>query len=43
MPARADQPLALERAGFVDVQLLHDEGNMALWCGTSPVAAGASR
>jgi SAM-dependent methyltransferase len=42
-PARADQPLALERAGFVDVQLRHEEGNMALWCGTSPVAANTSR
>jgi SAM-dependent methyltransferase len=41
-PARADQPLALERAGFVDVQLRHEEGNMALWCGTNPVAAGTS-
>jgi len=40
VPARADQPLALERAGFVDVQLRHEEGNMALWCGTNPVAAG---
>jgi SAM-dependent methyltransferase len=35
-PARDDQPLALERAGFVDVQLRHEEGNMALWCGTNP-------
>lgn len=41
-PARADQPLALERAGFVDVELRYEEGNMALWCGTNPVAAGAS-
>lgn len=40
-PARADQPLALERAGFVDVRLLHEEGNMALWCGANPVAASA--
>jgi len=38
-PARADQPLALERAGFVDVHLRYEEGNMALWCGTNPVAA----
>ncbi|HEX3761863.1 MAG TPA: class I SAM-dependent methyltransferase [Kofleriaceae bacterium] len=37
-PARADQPLALERAGFIDVQLRHEEGAMALWCGTNPVA-----
>ncbi len=36
-PARADQPRALERAGFVDVQLCHEEGNMALWCGTHPM------
>ena len=42
-PARADQPLALERAGFVDVQLRYEEGNMALWCGTNPVATGTSR
>ena len=42
-PARADQPLALERAGFVDVQLRYEEGNMALWCGTNPVAADAGR
>jgi SAM-dependent methyltransferase len=35
-PARADQPLALERAGFVGVELRHEEGNMALWCGTNP-------
>jgi SAM-dependent methyltransferase len=35
-PARADQPLALERAGLIDVQLCHEEGNMALWCGTNP-------
>ena len=42
-PARADQPLALESAGFIDVQLRYEEGNMALWCGTNPVAAGTSR
>jgi SAM-dependent methyltransferase len=41
-PARADQPLALERAGFVDVQLCYEEGNMALWCGTNPVTAATS-
>ena len=34
--ARDHQPRALERAGFVDVHLRHDEGGMALWCGTSP-------
>ena len=39
-PARADQPLALARAGFADVGLRYEEGNMALWCGTSPVSAG---
>lgn len=42
-PARADQPLALERAGFIDVQRRYEEGNMALWCGTNPVVAGTSR
>jgi hypothetical protein len=35
-PARDDQPLALEQAGLVDVELCHEEGNMALWRGTSP-------
>ena len=39
-PARADQSLALERSGFIDVQLRYEEGNMALWCGTNPVVAG---
>lgn len=33
---RAEQPRALERAGFVDVRLLHDEGNQALYCATNP-------
>ncbi len=28
--------LALARAGFTDVQLHHEEGNMALWSGTNP-------
>ena len=37
--ARADQRLALERAGFVDVQLRHEEGNMALWYGANPTTA----
>jgi SAM-dependent methyltransferase len=37
--AREDQPLALERAGFVDVELWYEEGNIALWCGTNPAAA----
>lgn len=36
IPARADQPIALERAGFVDVELCHEEGHMALWRGTNP-------
>lgn len=35
-PAREDQPRALERAGFVDVALHHDEGHMALWSGVNP-------
>lgn len=34
---RDDQPRALERAGFVDVRLLHDEGNQALYRATNPV------
>ncbi|MBL0219545.1 MAG: class I SAM-dependent methyltransferase [Myxococcales bacterium] len=34
-PARDEQPLALERAGFVEVELRYEEGNMALWCGTN--------
>lgn len=34
--SREDQPLALERAGFVDVKLCYEEANMALWSGTSP-------
>lgn len=42
-PARDDQPLALQRAGFVEVQLRYEEGNMALWCGTNPVAEIPSR
>ncbi len=33
---RADQPVALERAGYVDVRLLHDEGNQALYIGSNP-------
>ncbi len=37
LPARADQPLALERAGFVDIDLRYEEGNMALWSGMNPV------
>jgi SAM-dependent methyltransferase len=36
-PARDEQPLALERAGFVDVEVCYEEGNMALWRGTNPV------
>jgi SAM-dependent methyltransferase len=34
MPGRDDQPLALQRAGFGDVQLVHEEDAMALWRGT---------
>lgn len=34
-PTREDQPLALARAGFRDVDLRHEEGNMALWSGTN--------
>lgn len=34
---RADQPRVLERAGFDDVRLLHDEGNLALYRATNPV------
>jgi SAM-dependent methyltransferase len=37
MPARDDQPLALERAGFTDVELCHEEHNMALWSGCNNV------
>ena len=37
MPAREDQPLALQRAGFTDVQLCHEEHNMALWSGCNTV------
>ena len=33
---RAEQPLALARAGFVDVELLHDEGNQALYRAANP-------
>ncbi|MBL8620979.1 MAG: class I SAM-dependent methyltransferase [Myxococcales bacterium] len=38
---RADQPRTLERAGFVDVRLLHDEGNLALYRATNPRDDGA--
>ncbi len=33
---RADQPRALERAGFIDVRMLHDEGNQALYAAVNP-------
>lgn len=33
---RADQPRTLERAGFVDVRPLHDEGKLALYAATNP-------
>jgi SAM-dependent methyltransferase len=35
VPARDDQPRALERAGFGDIELRHEEGNMALWSATN--------
>lgn len=35
-PARDEQPLALERAGYAEIELRYEEGNMALWCGTNP-------
>lgn len=35
-PDRAEQPRALESAGFIDVRLLHDEGNHALYIATNP-------
>jgi SAM-dependent methyltransferase len=34
-PTREEQSLALEQAGFSDVRLVYEEGNMALWSGTS--------
>jgi len=34
--AREDQPRVLERAGFVDVRLLHDEGKLVLYRATNP-------
>ena len=36
-PTRDEQPLALERAGFVEVGLRYEEATMALWSGTNPV------
>ena len=36
--ARTEQPQALEDAGFVDVRLLHDEGNQALYSAVNPRA-----
>ena len=39
MPARDDQPRALELAGFVDVELRYEEGHMALWRGVNPSPA----
>ncbi|HSN28071.1 MAG TPA: class I SAM-dependent methyltransferase [Kofleriaceae bacterium] len=33
---RDDQPRVLERAGFVEVRRLHDEGNRALYIATNP-------
>jgi SAM-dependent methyltransferase len=37
MPARDDQPRALERAGFTGVELCHEEHDMALWSGCNNV------
>lgn len=34
-PTREEQRDALARAGFSDVQVRYEEGNMALWCGTN--------
>lgn len=34
--SREEQPRVLERAGFVDVSRLHDEGYLALYCATNP-------
>ena len=34
---RADQPRVLERAGFGDIRLLHDEGKLVLYSATNPV------
>jgi SAM-dependent methyltransferase len=39
-PARDEQPRALEQAGFVDVELCYEEGNMALWRGSNPLVTG---
>lgn len=33
---RGEQPRVLERAGFVDVRLLHDEGKLVLYRATNP-------
>jgi SAM-dependent methyltransferase len=33
---REDQPRVLERAGFVEVRLLHDEGNLVLYSAVNP-------
>jgi SAM-dependent methyltransferase len=35
MPDRDEQPLALERAGFTAVRLVHEEGGMALYSATA--------
>jgi SAM-dependent methyltransferase len=37
--AREDQPRALERAGFVDIELRYEEGTMGLWRGTNAMLA----
>lgn len=33
---RGDQPRVLAHAGFVDIRLIHDEGNLALYSATNP-------
>jgi hypothetical protein len=33
---REDQPRVLERAGFVEVRLLHDEGDLVLYSAVNP-------
>lgn len=35
---RAEQPRVLEAAGFIDVRLLHEEGNQVLYSATNPGA-----
>lgn len=42
LAARDDQRLAMERAGFMDVELCYEEGTMALWSGTNAGDTGSS-